>query len=200
MARVLLALPLLVAAFGTSGRPAEAGVCKRHIELGSPSVAYTAYVRTHATAYRAPWRDPFARFRSHNANGYPTLFSVHGAVLEGACTPSWYRVQLPLRPNGVTGYVRADQVRLAKIRTRIVVDLSARHLTLFRGGRAVRRALVGIGSPATPTPTGRFYVNQRLIPADKNGPWGPAALGVSAFSPTLHSWTPLTAASVSGTR
>ena len=183
MGRVLLALPLAAAAFMTSARPVEAGVCNRHIELGSDRVAYAAYVHTHATAYRAPGREAFARFRSHNANGYPTLFSVLGR----AC--GWYHVQLPLRPNGVTGYVRADAVTLARVRTRIIIDLSARRLTFFRAGRAVRRVTVGIGSPLTPTPTGRFYVNQRLIPRYKAGPWGPAALGVSAFSPTLHSWT-----------
>jgi lipoprotein-anchoring transpeptidase ErfK/SrfK len=183
MGRVLLAAPALAAVVAASPAPAAQGqTCSHQIALGSPAVSYAAYVRTHATAYRAPGRDAFARFRSHNANGYPTLFSVVGR----AC--GWYRVQLPLRPNGVTGYVPAAQVTLAKIRTRIVVDLSARRLTLYDGGRPVRNVPVGIGSPTTPTPTGRFYVNQRLIPRSTTGPWGPAALGVSAFSPTLHDW------------
>src|SRR5262249_1485813 len=110
-------------------------------------------------------------------------------VLGRNCKTAWYHVQLPLRPNGVTGYVDARAVTLARIRTRIVVDLSARRLTLVRRGRAVQHAVVAIGSPATPRPTGRFSVNQRLVPAYKAGPWGPAALGVSAFSPTLHRWT-----------
>jgi lipoprotein-anchoring transpeptidase ErfK/SrfK len=183
MGKVLFALPLVLALLAAPPRPAEAGVCNRQTELGSPNVSYAAYVRTSATAYRAPSRHAFAHFGAHNVNGYPTLFSV----LRRACR--WYHVQLPLRPNGVTGYVRVRDVTLAKIRTRIVADLSARRLTLFRDGRAVRRVTVGIGAPATPTPTGRFYVNQRLIPGSKAGPWGPAALGVSAFSPTLRAWT-----------
>ena len=37
--------------------------------------------------------------------------------------------------------------------------------------------------------TGSFYVNQRLIPTDKNGPFGPGAVGVSAFSNVLTGWT-----------
>jgi lipoprotein-anchoring transpeptidase ErfK/SrfK len=183
MGKVLFALPLVLALLAAPPRPAEAGVCNRQTELGSPNVSYAAYVRTSATAYRAPGRHAFAHFGAHNVNGYPTLFSVLGR----ACR--WYHVQLPLRPNGVTGYVRVRDVTLAKIRTRIVADLSARRLTLFRDGSAVRRVTVGIGAPATPTPTGRFYVNQRLIPGSKAGPWGPAALGVSAFSPTLRAWT-----------
>jgi lipoprotein-anchoring transpeptidase ErfK/SrfK len=53
----------------------------------------------------------------------------------------------------------------------------------------VLRTTVAIGSHATPTPTGRYYVNQRLIPADPSGPYGPAALGVSAYSNVLTGWT-----------
>jgi lipoprotein-anchoring transpeptidase ErfK/SrfK len=85
--------------------------------------------------------------------------------------------------------VPARKVTLARITTRIVVDLSAHRLTLFRRNRAVLRTTVGIGAAATPTPTGHFYVNQRLVPSYKDGPWGPSALGVSAFSPVLRTWT-----------
>ena len=45
-----------------------------------------------------------------------------------------------------------------------------------------------IGSDATPTPLGRYYVNQRLVPGDPTGPFGPGAVGISAFSPVLTGW------------
>jgi lipoprotein-anchoring transpeptidase ErfK/SrfK len=96
---------------------------------------------------------------------------------------------VPLRPNGVTGWVRASEVDVERVRTRIVVDLSARRVTLYRSGRAVLSSRATIGSPATPTPTGSFYVNQRLIPLDPNGPFGPGAVGISAFSNVLTGWT-----------
>ena len=48
---------------------------------------------------------------------------------------------------------------------------------------------VAVGSRATPTPTGRYYVNQRLIPQDPRGPFGPAAIGISAYSNVLTGWT-----------
>jgi lipoprotein-anchoring transpeptidase ErfK/SrfK len=182
MARVLLLLSL-VAVAALSSAPAEAATCSREVALGSPSVAYAAFVRRHAVAYRTPGRAAFADFGKRNTNGYPNLFSVLGR----SC--GWYHVRLPLRPNGVTGYVRARDVSIGTVATRIVVDLSARRLTLFRNGHAVRRVTVGIGSSATPTPTGSYYVNQRLVPRYKAGPWGPAALGISAFSPTLRAWT-----------
>lgn len=188
MRKALLAM--LVAAAGTTVGPAEHATASCAPALvPSRTAAYTAIVRYPAAAYRAPGRQPFWPFSRKNTNGYPMLFSVRGSVPGAGCRAAWYRVQLPLRPNGVTGYVPAGAVRIERVDTRIVADLSERRLTLFRRGRAVMRVVVGIGSPASPTPTGRFYVNQRLVPAYKAGPWGPAALGVSAFSPTLRSWT-----------
>jgi lipoprotein-anchoring transpeptidase ErfK/SrfK len=100
----------------------------------------------------------------------------------------WYHVRLPLRPNGSSGYVRARDVLVARVTARIVVDLSARRLTLYRAGRRVLSTPAAVGAPATPTPTGGYYVNQRLIPADAGGPYGPGAIGISGFSPVLVHW------------
>jgi lipoprotein-anchoring transpeptidase ErfK/SrfK len=53
----------------------------------------------------------------------------------------------------------------------------------------VLTATAAIGSPQTPTPTGHYYVNQRLVPTDTSGPFGPGAIGISAFSEVLTGWT-----------
>ena len=148
-----------------------------------------AVVLKRATAYRRPGRKPFASFGRLNQNDYPTVFRVVSAIRRSDCTPTWYRVQLPIKPNGVEGYVRARAVRLAPVRTRIVVQVSKRRLTLFRRGRPVLRTTVAVGSKATPTPTGSYYVNQRLVPTDPSGPYGPGAIGISAFSNVLTGWT-----------
>jgi len=148
-----------------------------------------AVVLKRATAYRRPGRKPFASFGHLNQNDYPTVFRVVSAIRRSDCTPTWYRVQLPIKPNGVEGYVRARAVRLAPVRTRIVVQVSKRRLTLFRRGRPVLRTTVAVGSKATPTPTGSYYVNQRLVPTDPSGPYGPGAIGISAFSNVLTGWT-----------
>jgi lipoprotein-anchoring transpeptidase ErfK/SrfK len=94
-----------------------------------------------------------------------------------------------MKPNGIVGWVTASEVNVGTIRTRIVVDESKHRLTLYQDGRPVLVSRVAVGSPATPTPTGDYYVNQRLIPKDPNGPYGPAAVGVSAFSNVLTGWT-----------
>jgi lipoprotein-anchoring transpeptidase ErfK/SrfK len=156
--------------------------------LGNKRDAYAAVVRKHARAYRRPGRRPFARFAHLNVNGVPTVFGIRRAVVGRGCAPRWYYVQLPIRPNGVTGYVRAGDIVVGHVTTRISIDLSRRRLTFFRAGRRVLDIPVAIGAPATPTPSGRFYVNQRLIPTDPSGPYGPGALGISAFSNVLTGW------------
>ena len=158
-------------------------------KLGSSRLAYAAIVRSRAEVSRRPGARAFASFHRLNVNGAPTIFSIRGAQVDARCTPRSYLVQIPKRPNGVTAWVPAGQVEVAKISTRIVVDLSEKRVRLYKGGKLVLSSRAAIGAPATPTPTGRFYVNQRLIPRDKGGPYGPGAIGVSAFSDVLTGWT-----------
>lgn len=156
--------------------------------IGGKRVAYAAVARRPTVAFRRPGRGRLASFGLENVNGHATVFGVRRAVLDQECEIVWYRVALPTWPNGSEGYVNAEHVSLYRVRTRIVIDLSQRRLILYRRGAPATRATVAIGSPATPTPTGRFYVDQRLIPGNKRGPWGPAAIGVSARSEVLRDW------------
>jgi lipoprotein-anchoring transpeptidase ErfK/SrfK len=160
----------------------------RIVALRSASQAYAVTVTTRAVAYRRPGTERIRAFGHLNVNGVPTVFGVLAAKLDTSCRAAWYRVQLPLRPNGRTGWVRASTVSERRVATRILVDLSRRRVTLFRNGRPVFVTTAAIGSPATPTPTGRYYVNQKLVAPDPWGAYGPAALGISAFSPVLREW------------
>jgi len=157
--------------------------------MGSSRLAFAGVVRSGAVVRRRPGGAVLARFGRLNINGVPTVFSIRGAVLGADCRPSDYLVQIARRPNGVTGWVPAGQVSLSRLRARIVVDLSQKRVTLYRNGRKVLSTPAAIGAPATPTPTGSFYVNQRLIPVDRSGPFGPGAVGISAYSNVLTGWT-----------
>ncbi len=161
----------------------QAGVRRSYAERGVAAV-----LRRPAVAFRAPGRLALARFGRLNVNGVPTTFRVLEARVGADCRPAWYRVQLPIRPNGAEGWVHAGAVRRYVVDYRIVVDLSERRLTVYRGGNAIVSTRTAIGRPETPTPTGSYYVNQRLLAADRTGPWGPGGIGISAFSPTLVDW------------
>jgi lipoprotein-anchoring transpeptidase ErfK/SrfK len=156
--------------------------------LGSETRAYVAVAPHGALTYGTPDGAVTHRFGKVNVNGYPTVFEVLGEVVNRDCKPQWYRVELPVRPNGSKGYVRVGAVAVQTVDTRIEVDISRKQLTLYRKGKPVLTTTVAVGSSSTPTPIGRYYVNQRLVPGDPQGPYGPAAVGVSAFSNVLTGW------------
>ena len=137
----------------------------------------------------APAADPGERFAKINLNGVPTVFGVVARRVEKSCKPSWYRVRLPRRPNGRLGWVRAADVKVGEVRTRILVDLSERRVTLYRSGKRVLTTRAAVGATSTPTPTGTFYVDQRLYSSDPGGPFGPSAVGIAAYSEVLTGWT-----------
>jgi L,D-transpeptidase catalytic domain len=100
----------------------------------------------------------------------------------------WIRVRLPVLPNDTTGWVpRGSLSGYGVLRTRLVVDLERSAATLFRDGRAVFRAPVGVGMPSSPTPRGEFYVRSKLT-GYRSPFYGPLAFGTSARSEVRTDW------------
>jgi lipoprotein-anchoring transpeptidase ErfK/SrfK len=112
--------------------------------------------------------------------GYPLTLPV--IVEQG----SWLDVRLPLRPNGSTAWVRESDVNLSFTPYRIVVHLIRQELIVYRGGVRVMAFPTGLGLPATPTPTGNYFVAVR----ETNPPpaYGPIILDTSAHSEAIQSW------------
>jgi lipoprotein-anchoring transpeptidase ErfK/SrfK len=190
-AAVTISVAILGAAPATADPTARAqSRCRAGVlhPVGTAVAAYAATARGTTRVYVRPGRGQLATFLRVTALGYPTTFSIVGAILDGSCAATWYRVKLPIKPNGVAGYLRPDDVSVEKVATRISVDLSRRELLLFRSGKLLLRTLVAVGSSATPTPIGRYYVDQRIRTSDPLGPFGPAVLAVSAHSEVLTHW------------
>lgn len=104
----------------------------------------------------------------------------------------WLGVLTPALPNGEIGWVKASgrSLGLARTSLSITIDLSRRRLVLRDGNEVVLRTTVGIGAPASPTPTGRFAVTDKL-PGARYGPYyGCCILALSAHQPNLPpGWT-----------
>ncbi len=141
--------------------------------VGSSELAWAAAARRPTTAYRSPGGAAIRRFGLANVNGAATVFGVLGKELDARCRAAWLHVALPIRPNGATGWVRAGDVQQLPVRTRITVDLSERRVWLYKKGKLVLSSAAAIGSSATPTPLGRYYVNQRLIAGRPERPLRP---------------------------
>jgi lipoprotein-anchoring transpeptidase ErfK/SrfK len=99
----------------------------------------------------------------------------------------WIRARLPSRGARSGWLPRSALGTYGVVHTRLVVDRARLTLTLLRDGRAVLRAPVGIGRPETPTPSGSFYVRDRVA-RYASAFYGPIAFGTSARSATLTDW------------
>ena len=112
-------------------------------------------------------------------SGAPLVFIVRD-IARG-----WLRVLLPVRPNGSSGWIRRADVRLSQHDYRIVVEMGAHRITVFRGSNIVDREPVGVGKAQTPTPGGVYYTKELIRPLDPAGIYGPFAYQLSGFSDVL---------------
>ena len=101
---------------------------------------------------------------------------------------AWVRVRLAILPNNSTGWILRDALgELHLVRTRLVVERAQLRIVLWRNGRVLFRARAGVGQARWPTPSGEFYVREKL--AGFNDPfYGPIAFGTSARSAVLTDW------------
>lgn len=98
--------------------------------------------------------------------------------------PTWYRISVPGRPNGRTGWVRAAALELHPVKKRLIVYRGARRFEFWNGARLLRSGKVAVGKPGAETPLGLFYVTDRFSPAI-DPDW--AILGAYAFETSAYS-------------
>ncbi len=98
---------------------------------------------------------------------------------------AWTRVRLPGRPSGHTGWIPTSQTKRAATSWQLSLKLSARRVTVYRHGRVVRRFQAIVGKPSTPTPRGKFFIEEALA-LSSQAPGGPFALATSARSAVLQ--------------
>ena len=98
----------------------------------------------------------------------------------------WLRVQLPMRPNGATGWVKSADVVLRTVPNHIVIEVQKRKLTAWKGSTLLMESPAGVGKPRTPTPEGKYYVD--VSARNPGNGLGVHMLSVSGFSNVLKSF------------
>jgi lipoprotein-anchoring transpeptidase ErfK/SrfK len=96
----------------------------------------------------------------------------------------WLQVRALRNRTQVSVWIPRWATRRVWIRYRLKIDISSRLTTVYRDGKVARRFHVVVGTPSTPTPTGTWYVVDRmhLYNSWSQGRW---ALATSAFSRVL---------------
>jgi hypothetical protein len=117
--------------------------------------------------------------------GRPLVVSVIESTEDG----QWLHVRLPRRPNGTTGWVRAEELETWQVPNRIEVQLSTHTLTVYDGDSDTVRfqTEVAVGRGSTPTPTGDFYIDI-VNPLGGHRVYGWGQLSVAGFSNVLQSF------------
>ena len=192
---VLLAVVVAVAGCGGSQPAGPAAVpsstavaapaspLPSRVDLGD-APAYVALAAVDVTVFDRPGGGVVAVFPAKLPWGSSMPFLVRQAHRDDAGV-TWLNVSLPRRPNGSSGWLRGDQVRLRPVAYEVVVDLSSRTARLLRN--APRAQLAGRHwSSQHPHPTGRFYLTVKLRPPQISSVYGAWALGLSGYSDVLE--------------
>ena len=95
----------------------------------------------------------------------------------------WLGVTTDALPNGTLGWLDARTVRVRSVAISLRVRLARRRLDIVVGARVVRSFAIGVGAPASPPPTGRFAVAEKLDGTRYGPVWGCCILGLSAHQP-----------------
>jgi lipoprotein-anchoring transpeptidase ErfK/SrfK len=92
---------------------------------------------------------------------------------------------LKAKPPPATGWIPAQGTRLSTTAWHIVVRVDARRVDVYRAGRRLRAFSVIVGKPSTPTPRGKYFVEEN-IHLYSSQPGAPYALATSARSGVLQ--------------
>ncbi len=129
---------------------------------------------------------PIGRLHFLTPEGQAAVYMALRSYTLGHLT--WILVPVPGRPNGRTGWVPAGALGAMRVTDEYLrVNRETFRATLYRKGRAIWQAPVGVGRPSLPTPAGHFYVTEKLI-AIGGTFYGPYVIGTSAYAPSLAEW------------
>lgn len=192
MVRFLIVVVLVFSAIAVAASEVRAGAHAPSSAMrlsNERTLSRWAHTNLAAPVRRRPAADSkaFTRLRFWTEHNYAELYLALRQVV-GSDGRTWVQIRLPRRPNGSTGWVPREALgEWRVVRTQLVVDRRRLRATLYRSGRRVWSARIGVGKPGTPTPAGRFYVREKLYP-DPRGFYGPVAIGTSGYAPRLTDW------------
>ena len=160
----------------TGGTHAPVQHTQELVVLLGPHMAMSAPDEGSAALERVPALRPITEARTV----LPALGRATSA--DGA---EWLHVLLPGRPNGHTGWIKRRATRLTITGWHIVVSTSSRRVTVYQQGRKVRAFKAIVGTRATPTPPGRFFIEE-VIRLRAGAVGAPFAFALSARSNVLQ--------------
>jgi lipoprotein-anchoring transpeptidase ErfK/SrfK len=109
----------------------------------------------------------------------PQIFTV---IPGPEAPPGWLHVNLRIRPNGSTGWIRASEVSLDNHNWSIDINLTEHWATVYDGATVFAATPVVTGTGVSPTPTGDPFVVEAVWTTQPKGAYGPFIFGLSSHS------------------
>jgi lipoprotein-anchoring transpeptidase ErfK/SrfK len=115
----------------------------------------------------------------------PTYFDNPLVFLVVENHGEWLEVMVPTRPNQQTGWIRSSDVNLSTTRWHGEVNVVNNTLQVWNGDELVFDTGTVDGAARSPTPLGRFYVNE-IVMGTPTGSYGSYAFSTNAYSNDLE--------------
>ncbi len=151
--------------------------------VGSGSIAWGKVAVRTAPSRTAPVVATLTQFRP---DFHPRTVLALDERLGPADTPAWYRITVPGRPNGRTGWIPAAAADVHPVDRWLVVYRGSRKFELYVDGVLRRTGPVAVGARGMETPVGLFFVQSRFVPS-KYPILGAFAFETSGYS-KLSDW------------
>jgi lipoprotein-anchoring transpeptidase ErfK/SrfK len=177
-------LTVAIAALVVALAPSVGARASKPSEVDVVGAGTITWRRVAVLAKPAAGARPVAVLKQFRPDFRPQYVLALDAVRTKAGKPTWYRISVPGRPNGRTGWVRAGSLELHPVDKRLVIFRGARRFEFWDGARLVRSGKVAVGAPGAETPLGLFYVTDKFDPAI-DPDW--AILGTFAFETSAYS-------------
>jgi len=119
----------------------------------------------------------------------PTYFGNELVLMITERTPDgeWLKVQIPVRPNGTEAWIPSDDAVISSHHIRAEINLNNRSVKVWDAEELIAETGAVVGAAASPTPLGRFFVNDIVEKWDGSA-YGPYILSLSAFSEAMESF------------
>jgi lipoprotein-anchoring transpeptidase ErfK/SrfK len=174
----------------TTTTPAPAPKPEAHYTKLSNETTFTrwAYTNLDLKVKKSPAKSArtVGKLRFNTEDGPPEIYLAL-QMFTTAKGDEWVQVRIPGRPNGRAGWVPREGLgEFHLIHLQLIVDRRTLRATLYRNGKLIFKAPVGVGKASTPTPAGNYWIREKL---KGFGPvYGPLAFGTGAYSAELSDW------------
>jgi lipoprotein-anchoring transpeptidase ErfK/SrfK len=187
VAPIAFAVGVVLATVVLSSTTPHTSLTQASLTSSLPSTQQLVHLTTDHRLYKNPspaGRTSRVLYQKTPITHSPTVLPVLG-ISTNKKGSTWLRVRVPGRPNGGTGWITNDHTTLTSTTWKLRVQLGSRRILVFRNGTLIRSIPAIVGSIATPTPTGTFFVEE-TVALYPTSPGEPYALALSARSSALH--------------